>query len=163
MAALARELGLSWQRLWTMLYQPPGGTGFPACASATGKNARATKDTWPALQVTTGAHSLVERYRPTRLEAIWGQEAVVEVLSKFAKDPYSTAFIFEGYTGTGKTSAALALAAAVGCDLSQKEFGGVHVIASGEQTAENVREVARQMSLTWPRRREIGLYYRRGK
>jgi DNA polymerase III delta prime subunit len=34
---------------------------------------------------------------------------VVEALRRFVKDPYPTAFLFEGWTGTGKTSAALAL------------------------------------------------------
>jgi DNA polymerase III delta prime subunit len=63
----------------------------------------------------------------------------------FAANPYPTAFIFEGETGTGKTSAALALAVALGCDLSQKEFGGVQAIASGEQSADTVREAYRQM------------------
>jgi len=70
---------------------------------------------------------------------------VVKVLRKFASQPYSTAFVFEGETGTGKTSAALALAAALGCDLEQKEFGGVQTIASGEQSADAVREAYQHM------------------
>jgi DNA polymerase III delta prime subunit len=79
--------------------------------------------------------------------AIWGQEAVVKHLAKFAEAPFPTAFLFEGETGTGKTSAAMALAAALGCDVSQRppEFGGVHSIASGEQTADTVRDTCRLM------------------
>ena len=89
--------------------------------------------------------SLTEKYRPTSLDTIWGQDAAVKVLRKFAAAPYSACFIFEGDTGTGKTSAALALASAIGCDLAQKEFGGVQTIASGEQSADAVREAYRQM------------------
>ncbi|MCE5280319.1 MAG: AAA family ATPase [Planctomycetaceae bacterium] len=123
LAALAREAGLTWQRLWTLLY--------PA-------------EHLPTLQP-SGTGALTEKYRPTSLDSIWGQDEVVTFLRKFAAAPYPTAMIFEGETGTGKTSAALALAAALGCDMAQKEFGGVHVIASGEQTAEAVRETTRLM------------------
>ncbi len=126
---LAQEVGLTWQRLWTLLYP-------------TAKPVRG-----PVLQARPGAAALTEKYRPTSLDAIWGQERVVKVLRKFAAAPYPTAFIFEGETGTGKTSAALALAGALGCDLSQKpmEFGGVQNIASGEQSADAVRDAYRLM------------------
>jgi Rad3-related DNA helicase len=117
---LASEVGMTWQRLWGLL--------TPAAGAR--------------LRPSTVAGSLTERYRPTSLDAIWGQDAVVKVLRKFAANPYSTAFIFEGETGTGKTSAALALASAMGCDLGQKEFGGVQAIASGEQSADTVRSVS---------------------
>ena len=125
---LAREVGLSWQRLWTLLYP----TAPPA-------------KHWPAIRPNAASGSLTEKYRPTSLDTLWGQEDVVKVLRKFAASPYPTAFVFDGETGTGKTSAALALAAAIGCDLGQKEFGGVQTIASGEQSADAVREAYRQM------------------
>jgi len=128
LGSLAREVGLSWQRLWTMLYPSAPGPGK-----------------LPALRPNAKAGSLTEKYRPTSLDAIWGQEQVVKVLRSFAAAPYPTAFVFEGETGTGKTSAALALAAELGCDLPAKEFGGVHTIASGEQSADTVRETYRQM------------------
>ena len=134
---LAAETGVSWQRLWGLL----AGTGSRQPAVPTGPR--------PTVQGRPGAGPLTERYRPISLDAIWGQEAPVKVLRRFAAKPYPTAFIFDGETGTGKTSAALALAAAVGCDLSQKpsEFGGVQTIASGEQSADAVREAYRQMFL----------------
>ncbi|MGH7223102.1 MAG: AAA family ATPase [Gemmataceae bacterium] len=44
-----------------------------------------------------------------------------------------------GEAGTGKTSAALLLAEALGVQIDQAEFGGLHQIASGEQTGETVR------------------------
>jgi replication-associated recombination protein RarA len=129
---LAKEVGLPWQRLWGMLYPTA-----PAGASH-------------KLQATVPAGPLTEKYRPTSLDAIWGQDQVVKVLRKFAANPYPAAFIFEGETGTGKTSAALALAAALGCDLGQKEFGGVQTIASGEQSADAVRDAYRQMfNIPW--------------
>ena len=129
---LAKEIGLPWQRLWTMLYpSAPAGR-------------------IPVLRPNVSAGSLTEKYRPTSLDTIWGQDAAVKVLRKFAAAPYSACFIFEGDTGTGKTSAALALASALGCDLAQKEFGGVQTIASGEQSADAVREAYRQMfNCTW--------------
>lgn len=132
---LAREVGLTWQRLWTLLYSPAVSTVEPP----------APVGHLPALKATAGTGPLTEKYRPTSLDAIWGQESAVKVLRKFAQNPYFASFIFEGETGTGKTSAALALAAALGCDLSQKEFGGVQTIASGGQTADAVREAYRQM------------------
>lgn len=129
---LAREIGVPWQRLWGVLR-----SAHPASAAPSGN----------ILQRPASAGSLVERYRPLSLSALWGQDQVAKVLSAFAKSPHSAAFLFEGYTGTGKTSAALALAGELGCDLSQRpqEFGGVYSIASGEQSADAVRETARLM------------------
>ena len=117
--SLAQEAGLSWQKLWGLI--------APA----------------PVKQRPSGP--LTERYRPLTLADICGQEEAVGVLERFAQHPYSTAYLFDGETGTGKTSAALALANALGCDLSKQEFGGVYVIASGEQSADSVRETCRMM------------------
>ena len=75
--------------------------------------------------------NLAERHRPKTLAAIVGQASVVRQLEAFADAPYPCAFLFEGPTGTGKTTAALALARALGAD----EFWGVHRIGSGEQDA----------------------------
>ena len=126
---LAAEVGLTWQRLWGLLYSQPSQKGQHL----------------PRLEATCAGGRLTEKYRPLSLDAIWGQESVVKVLTKFASQPYSTSMLFEGPTGTGKTSAALALAAALGCDLQQQEFGGVQTIASGEQSADAVRETCRLM------------------
>ena len=72
---------------------------------------------------------------------------MVAALRRFARSPCSTAFVFEGGTGTGKTSAALALARELGCDVDAGEWGGVWEIASGEQSADAVREMGRRMFL----------------
>jgi replication-associated recombination protein RarA len=134
MKSLAGEVGLTWQRLWGMLYAPT--QGCPAAAY------------FPTIQASTKDGPLTERYRPTSLDALWGQEAVVKVLRKFLEKPHPAAFIFEGETGTGKTSAALALAAGLGCRVDQAEYGGVWQIASGEQTADAVREMSQRMWIT---------------
>jgi len=123
--ALAQEAGLSWQRLWGLLY-PTGATS-------------------PRHDAQRPAGPLTERYRPLTLSDICGQEEAVGVLSRFAQRPYSTAYLFDGETGTGKTSAALALANALGCDLTKQEFGGVYTISSGEQSPEAVKETYRMM------------------
>jgi len=173
LAALAAEVGMNWQRLWGILRasqprQTAVETSAPngAAESAGIELARLDRRGVPKSQTSAiwgprpgrGSRSclsaggdprgpLVERYRPRRLEQIWGQEPVVRYLRRFAANPYSAAFLFEGTTGTGKTSAALALAAELGCDVdaSPPEFGGVHTIASGEQTAETVRELTNRM------------------
>ena len=131
---LAREAGLSLEAIWGVLYPsteatPPEPESSPLF------------DT-PTLPASA---PLTERYRPTKLDQLRGQDKVVKVLRKLARRPHPCVLLFEGETGTGKTSAALALAAELGCDLGEKEFGGVINIASGEQTADAVRETCRQM------------------
>ena len=92
--------------------------------------------------------SLAEKYRPTRLADVVGQREAIEQLQAFAADPYPAAFILAGGTGTGKTSSAIALAADLGCAVDQDEFGGVYSIASGEHTADALREL---WPLLWQR------------
>ena len=89
------------------------------------------------------ARSLTEKYRPRKLAELAGQSEAVAVLSSFVADPYPAAFILAGGTGTGKTSAAWALAAELGCgiDSTPPEFGGVYSIASGEHNADTLRAV----------------------
>jgi len=91
---------------------------------------------------------LIEKYRPLRLKQVFGQPEVVRKLAAFARNPYPAAFLFSGETGTSKTSAAIALASELGCDLEQKDFGGLQVLASGEQSAETVRACSERMCLT---------------
>jgi hypothetical protein len=60
---------------------------------------------------------LDERYRPSTLSEIVGQGSAVFQLESFLDAPHSTAFLFEGESGVGKTSAARALANDLGVDL----------------------------------------------
>ena len=84
---------------------------------------------------------LTDKYRPQRLADLRGQAGVVRGLAGFVRRPASSAFIFDGTPGTGKTSAALALARELGVDVDKREWGGLHEVASGELTAETVREL----------------------
>lgn len=129
--SLAREVGVSWQKLWGLVRGPSAPPPLPG----------------RPLEARPGAASLVERYRPITLDGLWGQDRAVKVLKSFAAAPCPASFIFEGGTGAGKTSAALALAQALGCDVASGEWGGVWEIASGEQTADAVRETGRRMGL----------------
>jgi replication-associated recombination protein RarA len=97
---------------------------------------------WNAAQPAPGK-SLTERYRPRKLSDLAGQSDIVATLQDYVAAPYSTAFIFAGETGTGKTSAAWSLAAELGCNLDSNpvEFGGVYSIASGEHNADSLRTV----------------------
>lgn len=85
--------------------------------------------------------NLADAYRPQTLAEVVGQPWTVSQLETFVESPYPVAFLFEGATGTGKTSTALALANALGVDVLSGPFGGFHEIASGEQTGESVRRV----------------------
>lgn len=113
--ALAREAGLTWQRIDKAIRN-----GLPQCEAI------------PVPVDSNPVGLLVDAYRPRDLDSILGQPQVVKFLKSMAKRPAPAALLFSGATGTGKTTAAFALAAALGCDLDQREFGGLHVIASGE-------------------------------
>ena len=159
---LADELGIPWQRLDKALRNgvpkncplPNVGEGRPdvALAKSGGERGRSRGPEKAVLTkpATRGPSLLSEKYRPSRLANLFGQPNVVTHLQTFVANAYPVAFLFSGETGTGKTSAALALAKELGCDLDQKEFGGVHVLASGEQSAEAVRECFQRMWLQAP-------------
>ena len=88
--------------------------------------------------------SITEKYRPQTLGQIRGNEMIVRMLKSFVKNPVSKAFLLSGPPGCGKTSAAYAIARELGCDFEcggPKECGGIFEIASGEMTADTVREM----------------------
>jgi replication-associated recombination protein RarA len=145
---MALEMGITWQKLDKAIRNGFSGKGQPQANRKTLPAVGQAQEAIEALLAQARGHGpLTEKYRPRTLAALFGQERVSGVLRKFAADPYPTAFIFEGETGTGKTSAALALAESLGCDMTQKpqEFGGVYMVASGEQSADAVREICRIM------------------
>jgi len=143
--AMAAEFGITWQKL-----EKAARHGLRLDATRqTIPTARSAPEAVTAIsQAFMGAGPLTEKYRPRTLDTLWGQARIVASLRTFLASPYPAAFVFEGETGTGKTSAATALAAELGCDLTQNppEFGGLHVIASGEQTADTIRDLHAQLA-----------------
>lgn len=149
--AMAIEFGITWQRLDKAIRH---GLRRAADPTPSGKIEAVLRGTQAVLSATLESQSdrgplaLTEKYRPRTLAGLWGQPRVVAFLRRFVARPYPAAFLFQGETGTGKTSAALALATELGCAVDQGEFGGVWVIASGEQSADAVRETGRRMWTT---------------
>ena len=79
------------------------------------------------------------------MEHIYGQPRATALVSSFLSAPDSRAFLLHGPTGTGKTSTAHYLADALHVDRSP--CGGFIEIASGEQSAEAVRDLSRSFRL----------------
>ena len=130
---LAAELGLPWQKLDKILRH-----GL--------SNARPAPVPIPTPR--RPVEAFTRAYQPRHLTDILGQPRVRAVLQAFAAAPRPTAMLFTGDTGVGKTSAALVLAAELGCELDPNGLGGVRVIASGEQTADSVRMALNQLHYT---------------
>jgi hypothetical protein len=84
-------------------------------------------------------NNLLSKYRPCTLTEVLGQPDVTSALSRYVKSPYSTSMLFHSESGTGKTSAAHAIAADLGVGVIEQELGGFFSIASGEMTGEAVR------------------------
>jgi len=80
--------------------------------------------------------SLAEKYRPHTLAQFVGLEKPKRILSKFADAPYSSAWLFLGPSGTGKTSMALAFCEAI--------HGELHHIPSQQCTLETIENVIQQ-------------------
>jgi|HubBroStandDraft_2_1064218.scaffolds.fasta_scaffold05798_4 DNA polymerase III delta prime subunit len=81
--------------------------------------------------------SLSEKYRPHSLQDFVGLEKPKKVLAKFAESPFpNAAFLFVGPSGTGKTSAALAL-----CEMIK---GELHHIPSQSCNVATVEDTVRQ-------------------
>lgn len=93
-----------------------------------------------------GPVALTEKHRPRCLDDIVGQGFAVHRLQSFLEFPHSAAFVFSGATGTGKTSAAMALANELGVDY---DWGFRH-IKSGELDVEEVRAALNQLRFACP-------------
>ncbi len=77
--------------------------------------------------------SLVEKYRPRRLSEFCGIAKPKEILQRLAERPYSSSWIFRGESGTGKTTAALALAEMIPAEVQH--------VAAAECNIARVQEV----------------------
>jgi replication factor C subunit 2/4 len=87
--------------------------------------------------------ALAEKYRPSRLVDMVGQDQAVSAMHRWLSSPYPMAWLLVGGSGCGKTSAGFCLARELGVGMDQQEFGGFYQVASGEQTAESVRRLAK--------------------
>jgi len=85
--------------------------------------------------------SFLEKWRPSRLDQVIGQDEIVAILKAYVANPEPTAFILCGSTGCGKGSAASALCNELGAD----PYWGVQDIPAGKQTAEAVDEMTRTL------------------
>lgn len=95
--------------------------------------------------------TFMTQYRPQTLPAIAGQPRATAFLSgcldRLTASAGCAAFVLHGPPGTGKTTAAWAIARQVGCDLEQVELGGVVEIASGQQDGRAVMDLAASFRL----------------
>jgi replication-associated recombination protein RarA len=78
---------------------------------------------------------LTEKYRPRTFDGFVGLEKPRKVMSKLAVNPFPSAWLYIGASGTGKTTMALALAEAIPAEL--------HHIPSQECNLENIERVRR--------------------
>lgn len=76
---------------------------------------------------------LTERYRPACIAQFAGLSKPKQILSVLASRPYASSWIFRGESGTGKTTAALALAEAIPAQVQH--------IASQDCTVKRIDEV----------------------
>ncbi len=79
---------------------------------------------------------LAERYMPTKIAEFIGLDKAKKILSKFANNPYPSAWLFVGPSGTGKTCMGLALANELPAEL--------HHVPAKQCTLETVESVCRQ-------------------
>jgi replication-associated recombination protein RarA len=79
---------------------------------------------------------LAEKYRPQRIAEFVGLDKAKRIAAKLAANPFPSAWLFVGPSGTGKTTMGLALAAEMPAEL--------HHIPAKECTLETVQAVCQQ-------------------
>jgi len=90
----------------------------------------------------------IEKYRPSRLADIVGQDEIVERLSSYVKSGNLPHLLFTGSAGVGKTTAAVTLAREFFRDSYQMNFREMN--ASDERGIDVVRNQIKQFARTTP-------------
>ncbi len=90
----------------------------------------------------------VEKYRPKSLDEMIGQEEVVRRLKAYAEMKDMPNLLFAGPPGTGKTTAAIALAREIFGDTFEQNF--LELNASDERGINVVRETIKEFARTLP-------------
>ena len=90
----------------------------------------------------------IEKYRPSRLADIVGQDEIVERLSSYVKNRNLPHLLFTGSAGVGKTTAAVTLAREFFKDSWQMNFREMN--ASDERGIDVVRNQIKQFARTTP-------------
>ncbi len=90
----------------------------------------------------------VEKYRPKSLDEMIGQEEIVERLKAYAEKKEMPNLLFAGPPGTGKTTAAIALAREIFGDSFQQNF--LELNASDDRGINVVRETIKEFARTLP-------------
>ncbi len=89
-----------------------------------------------------------EKYRPKRLDEMVGQEEVIRRLKAYAEKKDMPNLLFAGPPGTGKTTAAIALAREIFGDTFEQNF--LELNASDERGIQVVRETIKEFARTLP-------------
>jgi hypothetical protein len=79
---------------------------------------------------------LVDRYKPTTIDAFAGVDRAKKILSAFVQKPYTSAWLLIGPSGLGKTTMAFAAAEAIGA--STQVGGGVYHIPARKADLEAI-------------------------
>jgi DNA polymerase III gamma/tau subunit len=81
---------------------------------------------------------LTEKYRPRTIADFAGLDKAKRICSRLASNPFDTALLFVGASGTGKTTIALALA--------DEMRGELHHVPSQQCTVERLRELRARLA-----------------
>jgi replication factor C small subunit len=83
--------------------------------------------------------NILEKYRPTCLDDVVGQDRPVRILKSIVARPRPCCVLMEGETGTGKTSAAIAFAHELGC-FTDEWWNTYHMIDGADISKELLRK-----------------------
>ena len=85
---------------------------------------------------------LTEKYQPATIQDFIGLDKAKKVCARLARDPFDSAWLFVGASGTGKTTLALALASEINAEL--------HHLPSGNCTIDAVKELRARLAYMPP-------------